>query len=515
MDRAIVQIGANPLDTDILGTNRNAMVGLGVALQAILGGGPYVSGLPCIPGAGLTVSIGPGSIYTTASIDATQYGSMAADTVDQIIQQGILFGQNPLSTPAPATAGQSINYLIEAQFQQVDENLVALKYYSSSNPLQPFTGSATNTTRAAVCALQVKAGAAATTSTQTTPAADAGWSGIYVVTVAHGETSIVNGNIALAPGAPFIAAGLGNFLVCAGSPNGQLAGIAGVVGSTFPSVAWDITTGTLWVCITSGASTTAVWARSSPMAVYAGNPNGNVTGTAGVPGGASPSLTWDSTDSAIWICTTGGSASTAVWSPLTNLSTVNPSVTGGSYAYGQSDFGKVRVRSNSGAAMTDTFATGLPNGWWTEVINGDATAGATINVPSGKNMQGVLNGVIVLAAGQTTSVSCDATGNFWQTITPIPKITSVELSYVNSNQALPPGQYAVDTSSAAITITLEASISAGDNYRFLDFSGTFATNNLNLNPNGKTIQGLAGNFAIDVSGLDLRLNGMTNNWLLR
>lgn len=208
MDRLIVQFGAIPLDTDILNTNRHAMVGLGAALQAVFGAGntgPYVDGLPCVPGTGLTVNIGPGSIYVQAAIDATAYGSLAANTVDQIIQQGNLFGQNPLSCPAPGTAGQSINYLIEAQFQQTDTQSIALMYYNSANPLQPLLGAATNTQRSGICALRAKAGTAATTGSQTTPAADAGWTGLYVVTVANGATSIISGNIVAVAGAPVLA----------------------------------------------------------------------------------------------------------------------------------------------------------------------------------------------------------------------------------------------------------------------------------------------------------------------
>jgi hypothetical protein len=42
--------------------------------------------------------------------------------------------------------------------------------------------------------LQVKAGIAATTGTQTTPAADAGWTGLFVVTVANDATTITSGS---------------------------------------------------------------------------------------------------------------------------------------------------------------------------------------------------------------------------------------------------------------------------------------------------------------------------------
>jgi len=46
---------------------------------------------------------------------------------------------------------------------------------------------------------------------------------------------------------------------------------------------------------------------------YAGNPNGNVAGVAGV---SPPSVVWDSTDNLFWVCTTGGIASAAVWKSI-------------------------------------------------------------------------------------------------------------------------------------------------------------------------------------------------------
>ncbi|MGF7131897.1 hypothetical protein P3T40_003380 [Paraburkholderia sp. EB58] len=317
MDRVTVQFGANPLDTDILNSNRYPMIGLGMALQALLGAGPNVDGLPCAPGTGLAVNIGQGSIYVSAPIDETDYGSLPADTTDMIVQQGITFGETSLSVPAPTTAGQSIAYLVEAQFQQVDSDPVQLLYYNSTpgQQLQPILGTATNTKRGGVCALQVKAGTPATTGTQVTPTVDAGWTALYVVTVAYGATSIVSGNIALAAGAPFVQAKLGNLIqVCSGNPNGVLAGSAGVVGLSAPSLAWDAAENTIWVCSTTGTASAAVWVRNSLMQVYAGNPNGNVAGSAGTPAGPSPAMVWDTAENALWICVTTGTASTAVWS---------------------------------------------------------------------------------------------------------------------------------------------------------------------------------------------------------
>lgn len=216
MDRQLVYPAAIPQDSDLLSTNKNAMVALGRAIQDILGIGTVVAGLACTQTvvASLAVLIGPGAIYSLQNIDNSVYGSLAADTTDTIIKQGIQFGSVTIPTAAPPTAGQSINYLIEAQFQEVDTTPVVLPYYNSSNPQVPFsgpgnTGAPQNTQRKGTVVVQAKAGTAATTGTQTTPAPDSGFVGLYVVTVANGASSVTATNITTLPAAPFLQANLG------------------------------------------------------------------------------------------------------------------------------------------------------------------------------------------------------------------------------------------------------------------------------------------------------------------
>jgi hypothetical protein len=68
---------------------------------------------------------------------------------------------------------------------------------------------------------------------------------------------------------------------------------------------------------TGGANWQALsWGQS-----YAGNPNGNVAGTQATANYLVQSLLWDSTDLIFWVCTTTGDASTAVWKPVSTLTT--------------------------------------------------------------------------------------------------------------------------------------------------------------------------------------------------
>lgn len=228
MDRQIVYVGQIPQDTDLLLTNKNTMVALGYLMQAILGTSTLVDGLACTPTAPatLTIDVAGGSIYSLEEIDATAYGSLAADTADQIVKQGIIIGSQNFSCAAPGTVGQSVVYLVEAAYQDTDTGSTVLPYYNSSNPSEAYSGPSNsgisqNTIRQGLCKVQVKTGVAATTGTQVTPAPDAGFTGLFAVTVANGQSSITSGDIVQLSTAPFINPKLTGIIadVQAGSPN--------------------------------------------------------------------------------------------------------------------------------------------------------------------------------------------------------------------------------------------------------------------------------------------------------
>jgi hypothetical protein len=148
----------------------------------------------------------------------------------------------------------------------------------------------------------------------------------------------------------------------------------------------------------------------SAIVSYAGNPNGHVPGNAAAVGVSPPSMVWDPADDYLWICTTTGTAATAVWSLL----------------------------ANSGS-----------------------------------------------------------------------------LRAINANNALGPGVYLIDTSANTVQITLPAVPKYGDALDFIDASGTFATNNLILDNNGKTIMGVVDKLYCNVSGLEFRLWWNGADWRLQ
>ena len=77
--------------------------------------------------------------------------------------------------------------------------------------------------------------------------------------------------------------------------------------------------------------------------------------------------------------------------------------------------------------------------------------------------------------------------------------------------------YFINTSSAAITATLPASPVLGDFISFIDYAGTFDTNNLTIARNGKNIQGVAEDLTVatERAGLTLVFVDNTQGWLLQ
>ncbi len=216
-DRSIVYAGALPQTTDFLTASKFAMFGDAFLALAALGNSAsapstVVAGLPCTPTtpASLQVNVGPGAIFSLDATDATAYGDLGADPT-QIFKMGIRPTTGALTITPPSTTGYSQVFLVQAILSDIDAGATVLSYYNSANPLVPLSGPANagtsqNTTRTCVCTLALKAGVAAPTGSQANPAPDAGYTALYYVTVANGQTQIVSGNIVQANGgfAPFV-----------------------------------------------------------------------------------------------------------------------------------------------------------------------------------------------------------------------------------------------------------------------------------------------------------------------
>jgi hypothetical protein len=88
---------------------------------------------------------------------------------------------------------------------------------------------------------------------------------------------------------------------------------------------------------------------------------------------------------------------------------------------------------------------------------------------------------------------------------------------ITSNTTMVAGRgYFVDTTSAAITMTLPSSASLGDTIQVIDYAGTADTNNITIGRNSHKIQGDAADLTVSTerAAFTLVYVNATQGWLL-
>jgi hypothetical protein len=114
-------------------------------------------------------------------------------------------------------------------------------------------------------------------------------------------------------------------------------------------------------------------------------------------------------------------------------------------------------------------------------------------------------GQVLTTDGTTASFGDISGGASWQ---------AVQTGNFNANVG---EGYFVNTSAAAITATLPGSPVLGDFISFIDYAGTFDTNNLTVARNGNNIQGTAADLTVatERAGFTLVYTDGTQGWLLQ
>lgn len=211
MDRKIFYASQIPLSAQFLQSERNTQVAIGKIAEAVFGTSTIVDGLHCsgMTPASLTIQIGPGHIFELENVDGNAFGSLLADVSHSIIKMGVNLDVTEFTLTPPETAGQAVDFLVQAQLYEYDGDPLVLPYVNSANPSVPFTGPSNSgisqpTTRKCAVFLSIKSGVAATSGTQVTPSPDPGYVGLYSVTVPYGATTLDGSNISELDTAPFI-----------------------------------------------------------------------------------------------------------------------------------------------------------------------------------------------------------------------------------------------------------------------------------------------------------------------
>lgn len=100
---------------------------------------------------------------------------------------------------------------------------------------------------------------------------------------------------------------------------------------------------------------------------------------------------------------------------------------------------------------------------------------------------------VVLPVGSTSVLFADGTNIVSALLEKGYKTTTTAYTAVNGDQIF------VDTSSAAVTVTLPASPSVGNEVHFIDSKINFGSNNLTIGRNGSNINGSAANLTVNTN----------------
>ena len=133
---------------------------------------------------------------------------------------------------------------------------------------------------------------------------------------------------------------------------------------------------------------------------------------------------------------------------------------------------------------------------------GTVSSSDTLTLPTAT---GTVDQILVTDGSGNLSFTDNSGGTSWQAV----KTTGFT--------AVAGEGYFCDTSSAGFTATLPATPTLGDEVTFVDYAGTFDTNNLTVGRNSENIQGSAADLTVSVerAGLTLVYSGATQGWLLK
>ena len=148
-------------------------------------------------------------------------------------------------------------------------------------------------------------------------------------------------------------------------------------------------------------------------------------------------------------------------------------------------------------------------------ITADTDDQIDIRIAGADDFRFTANSMNVLS-GSTLTVDSGATITNSGTANGFGLAWNIGSTYNSNFTAVAGNGYFVSTSGGAVTATLPASPSAGDEVRFIDLSATFDSNNLTVGRNSEKIMGDAADLTVatERAGFGLVYSDSTNGWLL-
>lgn len=218
---------------------------------------------------------------------------------------------------------------------------------------------------------------------------------------------------------------------------------------------------------------------SAAFQVYNGDPNGNVSGTAGAIGGSSASSIYDITNGVLWICTTTGDAASTVWTQvgavLSGAVRITGVLTPSTLAADQDDYAPTDIATASTlrlAASSAVSITGIAGGeagraLYLFNIGSYAITLTDEDASSTAANRFTLPGDLVLQPGDSSSIIYDAVSSRWR---PNVHLMSVPVGSVVdfAGSTAPPGwllcygQAVSRTTYAALFAALSTTYGVGD-----------------------------------------------------
>jgi hypothetical protein len=163
------------------------------------------------------------------------------------------------------------------------------------------------------------------------------------------------------------------------------------------------------------------------------------------------------------------------------------------------------LQANTTAVCTCILVTGTTAASWDFDVTGFTSSLPVARGGTGLTALGTSLQVLRTNSGATAlEFATVSSGTSWQSVK------------TSGFTAVAGEGYPCNTTSAAFTVTLPASPSVGDYVQIVDYAGTFATNNLTVNPNGLKIQTQTGNRVFNTNRLALTFTYIdsTQGWVL-